>query len=362
MRIRSIALAGAALLVFAGSASASDNGGWYLGLGAGYDQLGSVRMQSATAPFVGSGRTSYSGNAIYLGSAGYKWDSGLRIELELGFDQHDASKLAIAGGPIFLKPAIGGGVQTSSALVNFVYDMSLGGNWGASLGGGVGAANVNEYLHFGPGQAVSGARTALEWQGIAGLNYALGDNVDLFADYRYRSIDSDSNFASPLAGPGFPVRVFQNHEQVGLLGVRWFLDREAPPAPRYSPPPPPPAPPPPPPAPPPPVKTFIVFFDFDKSDLTDKAQQVVQDAVTTAKASGFVKVLVTGHTDTVGSDTYNQALSIRRADAVRDEMVREGLDGGGIEIVGKSFHDPLVATGPGVREPQNRRAVIDLGG
>jgi hypothetical protein len=43
-------------------------------------------------------------------------------------------------------------------------------------------------------------------------------------------------------------------------------------------------------------------------------------------------------------------------------MVREGLDGGGIEIVGKSFHDPLVPTGPGVREPQNRRAVIDLGG
>jgi outer membrane protein OmpA-like peptidoglycan-associated protein len=111
-----------------------------------------------------------------------------------------------------------------------------------------------------------------------------------------------------------------------------------------------------------PVKTFIVFFDFDKSDLTDKAQEVVAEAVRTAKSSGFVKVLVTGHTDTVGSDAYNQALSIRRAQTVKDEMVREGLDGGGIEIQGKSFHDPLVPTGPGVREPQNRRAVIDLGG
>jgi outer membrane protein OmpA-like peptidoglycan-associated protein len=110
------------------------------------------------------------------------------------------------------------------------------------------------------------------------------------------------------------------------------------------------------------VKTFIVFFDFDKSNLTDKAQEVVAEAVRTAKANGFVKVLVTGHTDTVGSDSYNQALSIRRAQSVKDEMVREGMDGGGIEIVGKSFHDPLVPTGPGVREPQNRRAVIDLGG
>jgi len=64
----------------------------------------------------------------------------------------------------------------------------------------------------------------------------------------------------------------------------------------------------------------------------------------------------------VGSDSYNQALSIRRADSVKDEMIREGMDGSTISIEGKSFHDPLVQTGPGVREPQNRRAVIDLGG
>jgi hypothetical protein len=43
-------------------------------------------------------------------------------------------------------------------------------------------------------------------------------------------------------------------------------------------------------------------------------------------------------------------------------MVRQGMDGNSISIQGKSFHDPLVPTGPGVREPQNRRAVIDLGG
>jgi len=58
----------------------------------------------------------------------------------------------------------------------------------------------------------------------------------------------------------------------------------------------------------------------------------------------------------------NQGLSVRRAESVKGEMVREGMDGSQISIEGKSFHDPLVPTGPGVREPQNRRAVIDLGG
>jgi outer membrane protein OmpA-like peptidoglycan-associated protein len=73
-------------------------------------------------------------------------------------------------------------------------------------------------------------------------------------------------------------------------------------------------------------------------------------------------VLVTGHTDTVGSDSYNQGLSERRANAVKSQMVQDGMADNAIAIEGKSFHDPLVATGPGVREPQNRRAVIDLNG
>ena len=106
---------------------------------------------------------------------------------------------------------------------------------------------------------------------------------------------------------------------------------------------------------------FIVFFDFDRSNLTPEAMQVVQQAVQTARTSGMVRIVITGHTDTVGSMAYNQRLSERRADAVKAEMVREGLNAGDIMTVGRNFSDPLVRTGPGVREPQNRRAVIDLG-
>lgn len=105
---------------------------------------------------------------------------------------------------------------------------------------------------------------------------------------------------------------------------------------------------------------MIVFFDFNKSNFTGQALEVIAEAVHLARIYGTVKVVITGHTDTVGSDADNLALSVRRAQAVRDEMVREGLDARGIEIEGKGFRDLLVATGPNVREPLNRRAVIDL--
>jgi outer membrane protein OmpA-like peptidoglycan-associated protein len=114
-------------------------------------------------------------------------------------------------------------------------------------------------------------------------------------------------------------------------------------------------------APLPAARNFLVFFEFDKSNLSGEAREVVAQAVSAARQSGQVRILVTGHTDTVGSFRYNQALSERRARSVKSEMVRLGLDKNEIATIGKSFSDPLVPTGPGVREPQNRRAVIDLG-
>jgi outer membrane protein OmpA-like peptidoglycan-associated protein len=132
------------------------------------------------------------------------------------------------------------------------------------------------------------------------------------------------------------------------------------PPPVVQPPPPPLAQPAPPPAPPP-VRMFVVFFDFDKYDLTEQAEAIVAQAVVAARRQP-VRVTITGHTDTVGSRQYNQRLSERRAQAVKTAMVRGGLNADDISTVGRNFADPLVPTGPNVREPQNRRAVIDLGG
>lgn len=128
------------------------------------------------------------------------------------------------------------------------------------------------------------------------------------------------------------------------------------------------APPPPPPMaeampPPPPAlpRHYVVFFDFNRAQLTPEARAVVASAVSYVKTVGTpVNLRITGHTDTVGSETYNMRLSIRRAQSVKAEMVHDGLSPMQIAIEGRGFHDPLVPTGPGVREPQNRRSVIDL--
>jgi len=108
------------------------------------------------------------------------------------------------------------------------------------------------------------------------------------------------------------------------------------------------------------TRQFILFFDFDKSRMTTEAERIVADAVTTAKNTGRARISIVGHTDTVGSMRYNQALSERRAMAVKAEMVRFGMNAGDISISGRGFSDPLVPTGLGIREPENRRAVIDL--
>jgi outer membrane protein OmpA-like peptidoglycan-associated protein len=114
------------------------------------------------------------------------------------------------------------------------------------------------------------------------------------------------------------------------------------------------------PAPPLVIRQFIVFFDFDKSQLTTEGRRIVADAVNTAKNTGMARIMVVGHTDTVGTMRYNQALSERRAMAVKTEMIRSGMNAGDITTAGRSFSEPLVRTGAGIREPQNRRAVIDL--
>jgi iron complex outermembrane receptor protein len=120
------------------------------------------------------------------------------------------------------------------------------------------------------------------------------------------------------------------------------------------------------PPPPPPVKTpelqrsFEVFFDFDKSDVTEAAARVIQAAAESVKAGNIVKLTVTGHTDTVGSAKYNQALSERRAAAVKKSLVADGVAADEITAIGVGKTGLLVPTADGVREPQNRRAEIVL--
>jgi outer membrane protein OmpA-like peptidoglycan-associated protein len=116
------------------------------------------------------------------------------------------------------------------------------------------------------------------------------------------------------------------------------------------------------PTPAPVAHSYMVFFDFNKSDLTPQAVAIVDQAAKNAGPAKATELVVTGHTDTVGSDAYNMRLSRRRAESVAAELEKQGVKSSEIEIVAKGKTDLLVPTKDGVREPQNRRVTIVYGG
>ena len=119
--------------------------------------------------------------------------------------------------------------------------------------------------------------------------------------------------------------------------------------------------PPPPPPPPPPVAaptSFMVFFDWDRSNLSQQAVQTVGQAAAAFKSRGSARITATGHTDTSGPESYNMALSLRRANSVKNELVRQAVPADAITVIGRGEANLLVQTGDGVREPQNRRVEI----
>ena len=116
--------------------------------------------------------------------------------------------------------------------------------------------------------------------------------------------------------------------------------------------------------PPPPAQptSFMVFFDWDRSNLSAQAMNTIQQAAQAYKTRGSARVTATGHTDTSGPDAYNMALSLRRANAVKNALVSEGVPASAIQVVGRGEQALLVQTGDGVREPQNRRVEIVMDG
>ena len=117
-------------------------------------------------------------------------------------------------------------------------------------------------------------------------------------------------------------------------------------------------PPPPPPAPAVAPPSFMVFFDWDRSNLSQQALNTIKQAAAAFKTKGNARITATGHTDTSGPEAYNMALSLRRANAVKDALVREGVPAQAITVIGRGEAACWCRPRDGVREPQNRRVEI----
>jgi OmpA-OmpF porin, OOP family len=144
------------------------------------------------------------------------------------------------------------------------------------------------------------------------------------------------------------IKVLHQYDHRFLVGVRYSFG--------VTPPPPAPAPM----AAPAPAlaRSYLVFFDWDKATLTARAQQIIKEAADNSTKVQYTRIEVNGHTDTSGTAQYNQGLSVRRAQAVAAELVRDGVPRAAIAIQGFGETHLLVPTGPGAREPQNRRVEI----
>ncbi len=109
-----------------------------------------------------------------------------------------------------------------------------------------------------------------------------------------------------------------------------------------------------------PPKQFTLNFVEGTDELTAESKQVVDSVFDEIAKRPLPDVVVIGHTDTVGSDAFNDRLSRQRAEVVRTALLSRGIAPAQILVVGRGKREPIVATGDGVAEARNRRVEIQV--
>jgi outer membrane protein OmpA-like peptidoglycan-associated protein len=317
------------------------------GLGANLMQREDVTIG---APVNRSGNVRVDLGPALVASVGWGFGNGLRAEIEGDYRQNNG----------FSDPEGFGGAARASgreqkvgAMVNVLYDFVAVPFVQPYIGAGVGYQDV---IWQGVGAGAFGGPTAsaqtsnrgsLGYQGIVGLAVPIpsAPGLAFTAEYRFMGLAGDRTWgpASP-GGPSFKSTNDYNHSV--LFGLRYAFGVAPVPAPA-----------------PTPVaevgaKTFLVFFDWDKADLTARSEGIVHDAAAYSTHSQYTRIDVNGNTDTSGTPQYNMGLSERRARVVAAELVRDGVPQNVIDMHAYGDTHLLVPTGPGVREPQNRRVEI----
>lgn len=368
------ALMAATILALPMVAEAQPITGLYVGAGAGYNWMQPEKTNALTTPVTrGEGWLNSNGGAVALGSIGYGLGNGFRVEIEGDYRNHDFNSLnGIIPGPSGMSAS--GSEQDFAVMANALYDIDLRSSLGISflvpyVGIGVGYDRTSlDSVHFsGGGQnfAFSGSTGSFAVQGILGASFPVPvvPGLAFTAEYRYfalpdsRVFSGTATFAPGAVSPGSPAMTEPASARLQsavthslLLGVRYAFNVAPPPAP----------PAPMPVAAPAPAlsRTYLVFFDWDRADLTDRARQIIKEAADASTRVNYTQIKVDGYTDLSGSAAYNQRLSVRRAESVAAELVRDGVPRTAIGVQGFGESNPLVTTAQGVREPQNRRVEI----
>lgn len=345
MSAKLLLLAGATLSLFlALPARSNSTEGWYASIEGGgvwvdeWEHLRTkiIRCVSVTKPATAEFSTGWAA----LGAIGYgmrHW----RVEIEGGYRHNEIDSYEKNGWEV---ADVSGELTEISAMMNVIYDIPLSQQFALAIGVGAGGDHTDLNIEF-PWYSIEHDAWRFAYQGLAGVNYALSHNLAMFVNYRYLNVQGDEFDASTKLH--IDGEDFQKH--TATLGLRYAF---APPAAA-------PQAPPSPPQPAPPVeREFLVFFGFNKSQLTPQALETIRQAATAALQQGTANIRVVGHTDRSGSLNYNRALSVRRAETVKKALVTEGVMGSAISLRGRGESEPLVQTADGMREPQNRRVQI----
>jgi len=353
MKRRAILLGAVAALALGGSAQAGNFHGLYVGIEGGGNWVQDADLFSELGPF---GAPTFSSDAVVhydagwavMGTVGYDFGQW-RIEGEAGYrdNQIDFATYPGLGGLAlaWTDPSM----SELTVFANVLYDIQLAPWFTFSLGAGAGG----DFAKFDTGGGFfDDSDWSFAYQGIAELSFALASRTDLTFAYRYLHV-SEPEFSEERGIPDVLNSYDDISKHAVTIGLRYDLTPEQ--APMVAPPPAQPM------APPPAApKQFIVFFGFDKCNITAEADGVLGEAANTAKSLGSASVRIVGHTDTSGSPSYNQNLSECRANAAKTNLVSKGIQDGAISTSGRGEAELMVQTGDSVKEPQNRRATIDL--
>lgn len=276
-----------------------------------------------------------------------------------GFPQGPSGTLARPG----FYPAAGD-VSALSFMVNGLADFGPDDGLQGFIGGGVGVArtSINATIDSNDPSGIDDSDTGFAWQLLAGVRAPLNDRWDVGLKYRMFNVQSvelvdrrgrivDDNFRS--------------HSILGTLTYNFGEPPAPPPVPVTPPPvvvtPPPPRPVTPPPPPPCNTGPYIVFFEWDKSDITPEAATILNNAVAAYGNCGTAQVMLAGHADRSGAATYNVGLSQRRNASVRSYLSGRGIPDARISTEAFGETQNRVPTADGVRELQNRRVEITYG-